>query len=104
MGFMAVTKQCSDHFDRLYQLAEKLIELDKAYVCSVGLTAFHLRTPDLLTDNSVRRKTSSSSAAVRRVRAPGSGASMPSRRSRKIFKSSATCVMESTNPGKLFYA
>ncbi|KAK4457805.1 tRNA synthetases class I, catalytic domain-containing protein [Cladorrhinum samala] len=24
----------SDHFDRLYQLAEKLIELDKAYVCS----------------------------------------------------------------------
>ena len=40
----------SDHFDRLYELAEELIKLDKAYVCQCSREScqnFHMLDPPL---------------------------------------------------------
>lgn len=92
----------SDHFDRLYELAEKLITLEKAYVCHCNGMTFiprHL-THKTITDRRQQMRKLNCSAVARKGQVPATGVSMPSSRLRRTFRSSATCAMASTSRRK----
>lgn len=81
----------SDNFQKLYDLAENLIELGKAYVCHCDGMSYETEKIFVArTDQTTQTSSSRSSAEARKENLLATVAKMLSRLSKRIFRNSET--------------